>query len=320
MRRSLRGFAGWSAAALLATAALTVPSFAAGQFNPPSVSVVSANRSSITLRLTAGPSGAPAGVYVEWMKTSDFNITGWLYDPYDARLVYCDFSGTPTWHTSSTGSYALGPGQSVDVVVGELFDETGVSTDFIDEMSAGEQIVIHALTNGSGTTAPSDYSADLFSASGTTGSGCTFTQGYWKTHGSGACHSGNNINAWPVASLTIGTRIYTAAELCSILNTPAGGNALLILFHQLIAAKLNALSGADNACISATISAADAAIGGLVPPPVGADNINSSSALGTQLVGYANTLDTYNNGLLCSPHCDTPTRKSSWGQLKTLYR
>lgn len=320
MGRSLQGFAGWTAAALLATAAISTQSFAVGQMNPPSVSVVSANRSSITLRLTAGASGAPAGVYVEWMKTSDFAVTGWLYDPYDPALVYCDFAGTPTWHTSATGSYALGPNESVDVVIGELFDETGVSTDFLDELSAGDQVVFHAIANGSGTTGPSDYSPDLFTASGIQGSDCTFTQGYWKNHGAGACHSGNNINAWPVPSLTIGTRTYTAAELCSIFNQPAGGNALLILFHQLIAAKLNVAQGATNACINATISQADALIGGLVPPPVGSGNVPSSSSLGQQMVAAANTLDTYNNGNLCSPHCDTPTKNSSWGRLKTLYR
>jgi len=48
--------------------------------------------------------------------------------------------------------------------------------------------------------------------------------------------------------------------------------------------------------------------------------VPSSSALGQQMVADANVLDTYNNGGLCDPHCDTPTRRSTWGHIKTLYR
>ena len=322
MTRSLRGIAGWTAVGL---AVLSAPAFASvAQFEIPDVTVVGQDRTSITLRLTAGPSGAPAGIYVEWMKKADFDVLGWLYDPYDARLVYCDFNpeyGAPSWHTSPAGTYALGPGESVDVVIGKLFDETGLSTDFLDELSANEQVVFHALTNGSGTTGPSDYSLDLFTASGAQGSNCTFTVGYWKTHGSGACHNGSNADTWPVASLTLGTVVYTKDELCAILNTQANGNALLILAHQLIAAKLNLAQGADGSCVSATIAHADGLIGGLiVPPTAGGSNIPANSVLGQQMVADANVLDTYNNGALCDPHCGTPTKRSTWGAIKTLYR
>jgi hypothetical protein len=46
-------------------------------------------------------------------------------------------------------------------------------------------------------------------------------------------------------SLVIGTVQHTADQLCSIFNTtPAGGNGLVSLAHQLIAAQLNIANGA----------------------------------------------------------------------------
>jgi hypothetical protein len=70
--------------------------------------------------------------------------------------------------------------------------------------------------------------------------GCPATQGFWKHH------------AFPASMFTNGTVIiagvsYTASQLVDILNTPpAGGDAALILMHQLIAALANEAAGAQN--------------------------------------------------------------------------
>jgi hypothetical protein len=122
-------------------------------------------------------------------------------------------------------------------------------------------------------------------------SGCVFSQGYWKNH----------AEAWPVDSLMLGTTSYSQAQLLSILNTPVGGNGLISLSYQLIAAKLNAENGAPvPAGIAAAIAAADTLIGALVVPPVGSDFLApaSTSAL-------SGTLDQYNNGIYDGgpPHC-----------------
>ncbi|HXU65209.1 MAG TPA: hypothetical protein VN962_26095, partial [Polyangia bacterium] len=85
--------------------------------------------------------------------------------------------------------------------------------------------------------------------SGGTGGHCTFTQGYWKTHG--PIPAGNNSNEWPVTSLTLGNVNYTDLQLQSIFDTPAGGNGLISLSHQLIAAKLNIANGADGSSVAA---------------------------------------------------------------------
>jgi hypothetical protein len=133
--------------------------------------------------------------------------------------------------------------------------------------------------------------------------GCTLTQGYWKTHPS----------AWPVNGLTIGDTWYTKSKLIQLLKTPPkGGDASLILAHQLIAALLNAQSGAfvpsevqeaiDGA--QAWMSANEDADGLL---PYGtrptADGVPNSAAWDAA-INYAAVLDLYNNGNAGTSHCE----------------
>lgn len=131
--------------------------------------------------------------------------------------------------------------------------------------------------------------------------GCTRTQGYW---GSSPAGQALLIALVSPGTLSLGTVAYTAAQLDDILDQPAGGNALLILAHQLIAAKLNILAGASSGPIAATITSADTAIGALIVPPVaGGAFVDPSSSLGGTMTSLATTLDTYNNGSLGVPHC-----------------
>ncbi len=121
---------------------------------------------------------------------------------------------------------------------------------------------------------------------------CVRGQGYWKNH----------PEAWPVTELQLGNVTYTQEELLLILHQPVRGNGLVLLAHQLIAAKLNVANGADASCIQQTIADADALIGDLVVPPVGDGYLapRDVSAL-------AEILDDYNSGRLCAPACDRPT-------------
>ena len=164
---------------------------------------------------------------------------------------------------------------------------------------------VHAESGGG--FEESDYSANLLAT--TTAippEDCTFTQGYWKNH----------PGAWPVPNLTLGTVTYTQAQLLSILNTPAQGNGLLIVAHQLIAAKLNFALGADPTAAAAAVAAADAMIGSLVIPPVGAGTLSPASVNAT-----TNTLDDYNNGSLGVPHCSSmAVAPGTWGTVKAAYR
>jgi hypothetical protein len=66
---------------------------------------------------------------------------------------------------------------------------------------------------------------------------CTWTPGYWKNH----------EEAWPVEALTVGCVDYTKAELLDIFDwSTKDGNVSIKLFHHLVAAKLNVLTGADD--------------------------------------------------------------------------
>jgi hypothetical protein len=118
---------------------------------------------------------------------------------------------------------------------------------------------------------------------------CPVTQGFWKTHFPGA---------WPpsviASGLTIGSNTYTAAQLEANLETPPeGGNALLILSHQLVAALLNKAAGAvDNPTADAAIATAQMLIDGL---NINVDFVAAGSTLGEAMTAQATILDGYNS-------------------------
>lgn len=115
---------------------------------------------------------------------------------------------------------------------------------------------------------------------------CTFTQGYWKNH----------PDAWPVSSLPLGQVSYSSAQLGEILRTPIATDGLMILAHQLIAAKLNVAFGAPDASIADAIASADALIGNLV---VGVYTLHPSVTS-----NLATELDTFNNSKLADEECN----------------
>ena len=85
----------------------------------------------------------------------------------------------------------------------------------------------------------------------------------------------------------------------AILDNPAQGNGLVILAHQLIAAKLNIANGADPTAVQQAITDADNMIGGLVAPPIG----NGYLAPG-QTGDLTETLTEYNEGTIGPGHCN----------------
>jgi VCBS repeat-containing protein len=95
------------------------------------------------------------------------------------------------------------------------------------------------------------------------------TQGYWKTHQSAfdsvlAAHP-NVAGLSSGGKLLIGGATYTSTEAIAIMNMSSGtgtsANAILILFQQLVAAKLNELNGVvGDAADNGAITDADAAL------------------------------------------------------------
>jgi hypothetical protein len=100
-------------------------------------------------------------------------------------------------------------------------------------------------------------------------------------------------------SLTLGAVSYNASQLLQILNRPAQGNGLVILAHQLIAAKLNIANGADPTAVQQTVTDADSMIGGLIVPPIGSGYLSPS-----QTSSLTDTLTEYNEGTIGPGHCD----------------
>jgi hypothetical protein len=285
------------------------------QLDAPSLTLETAGENKIAMRVAAGQTGAPFGFTLWWMKNSDFDANGgWDLAGVHARFE-AHFHGEPTLNLfpGQPASFRLGSGESITIECGDLFDETGVTHDS-DALEEGTEYVFVAFANGGAGWVRSGFSANLFA---TTEQG-SCTQGFWKTHGPEPCVQGNNSDEWPTNSLMLGNVVYTAAELCSIFQQPAMGNGLVSLAHQLIAAKFNLLIGAESSCILATIAAADALIGDLVVPPVGGGSLEPS-----ETSALTQTLDDYNNGLLCAPHGPCPpvsVENRSWGSVKSRFR
>lgn len=274
----------------------------------PKIECAGSTQTSISITVTAGPNtGAPAGFSLQWMTAEAFAANGnqW-YASDDARLCKASFSGN-----ANLSRYNLGKGESVTVKIGEFLFDEGASTNCDGALKCGTAYVFRAFAHANNTLNRSDFSANLTCSTLTCGSTgtCTYTQGYWKTHGAAGPASerildefGNitgYVSVWPVHDLALGTVSYTEQQLQSIFDTPAGGNGLIALAHQLIAAKLNIANGADGSAIAADIAAADALIGGLVVPPVGTGYL-APSATGALITALAN----YNEGATGPGHCE----------------
>ena len=101
-------------------------------------------------------------------------------------------------------------------------------------------------------------------------------------------------------AIQIGCVIYTKAQAIAIMQHSTTRDMTYALAQQLIAAKLNVMCNYASNCIANEIAAADA---WLCAHPVGS-GVKASSSDWQQISGTHQTLDRYNNGLLCAPSCD----------------
>lgn len=309
-----------AAALAFACAYTAVASAAAIELDAPEVWPSIAATSLIQLDVIAGSSGAPNGFTLQWMRALDYRALGftWPTDPADPRAYQATFASRPTLNTvDGTTSFQLASGQIATIQVGDIFDETGVFATNADELSPSTEYVFRVRADGDGSLAaggtglfvPSTFSAthSCFTKQHDDHTECIHSQGYWKNHPS----------AWPVSSMKLGSVIYTKPQLLAILNQPASGNGIVSLAHQLIAAKLNVLSGAiPPTLIAGAISTADAIIGAQVIPPVGAGFLAPSVTS-----HLTDDLEEFNDDELDQNNClITATARPTWGQLKALYR
>jgi hypothetical protein len=133
------------------------------------------------------------------------------------------------------------------------------------------------------------------------GSGCTLTQGYWKTHSEfGPAPYDDTWSMLPNGAST--TFFLSGKNYYQVLWTPpAGGNVYYILGHQYIAAKLNQLNGAS------------------IPPAVLTAYNDATNLFNTftptamakwkgsqrnNALAIAGVLENYNSGVTGPGHCD----------------
>ena len=313
VRRVLR-FAG----AAVLSAVIAAPAFAQ-LLDTPTITQTGGGFFRIDLDITAGGTGAPNGFGIQWMKKSDYEQFGWPASEYDysSSHAYCEFTGDPSLNLDSrSGTYRLGASDVIGIQMGDLFDETGLYGSYLDGVQPGEYAFrVWAMGDGYDPNSGSAKSGTVFF---TTIGNPECTKGFWTTHGTGACAVATPTGVWPSGCMPLlrGNVAYTEAQLCAIYNTPASGNGLISLAHQLITTKLNACNGSNTTNVAATIAAADAQIGNLVIPPIGGGFIHPS-----QTSSNTNTLDNYNNGIIPGVvSCVTPAKKSSWVSMKKIYR
>src|SRR4029453_8873266 len=128
-------------------------------------------------------------------------------------LCKASFSGN-----ANGSSYNLAANACTSVNLGDnLFDDPGASSNCASvPLTCGTTYAVRGFAHANSKLFRSDFTGNLFCSTSPCEPepSCTFTQGYWKTHG--PIPTGNNSNEWPVTSLTLGTVTYSDLELLAI--------------------------------------------------------------------------------------------------------
>ncbi len=262
---------------------------------PPIISCGTSTKVSIDINVTAGAMGAPAGFSLQWMTLADYVANGNMwYLSGDPRLCKASFSGN-----ASGTRYDLLAGEPVTVRVGDFLLDSGTSTNCATVLLCDTAYVFRSFAHANSTFLRSDFTANLVCSTSPCfeGPACTLSQGYFKTHEEVTIALINANGGF----LTLGAVAYDGPQIVSILNqTPAGGNQLVSLAHQVIAVRLSALNDPGVVLLPdypvAELAFADSLIGSLVVPPVGTGFAKGPAYGSTTLA-----LDTFIGNNHCAP-------------------
>jgi hypothetical protein len=120
--------------------------------------------------------------------------------------------------------------------------------------------------------------------------GCTLTQGYWKTHSSYG--PAPYDSTWALLADGANTAFFLSGQSYhQVLWTAPAGNPYYVLAHQYIAAQLNGLNGADLGAVQAAFDAATVLFNRYSPAT------RLSATVRNSFLVLAAQLDAYNNGL-----------------------
>jgi hypothetical protein len=177
--------------------------------------------------------------------------------------------------------------------------DNGIQT--IDLLSTAGVNEIVVVLNGSGAIDNVCFEKEI------TEPGCTRTIGYWKNH-TGFGPQDDEVTALlPIYLGDMGgsASLYVddAGMARDILKQNVYGspsNGITKLYAQMLATKLNIESGADDADVAMTIAMADA----FLADHDWTDWDSLSGADQTQVLGWKDTFDDYNNGDIGPGHCD----------------
>jgi hypothetical protein len=144
--------------------------------------------------------------------------------------------------------------------------------------------------------------------------GCTLTQGYWKTHSiKGPAPFDDNWNNIPTDPYAPGAIPGSAENTVffysgqtwyqAFWTPPSGGNAYYQLAHQYEAAVLNMLNGADSSAVTATLNSALALLSNPANTPTSIGKLKGNDPLRAQFISLAGILGSYNTGLIGPGHC-----------------
>lgn len=262
------------------------------KYSPVSISCVSADQTTITLSITAGATGAPAGFSIQWMPQATLDALNGVWPASDdLSLCKASFSGK-----AYGNSYALAAGASATITLGDLLAEfdnggsiKGNNADCEGPFTCGTQYAFRAFAHADSAKNKSDLSYGACETASCDESCGRHWLGWWKQSENFLAQTFMPEDTSAATFMQVGTRWYSANQILSILNQPPQGNGLVILAHQLLCAKLNVLlAGGSNDAIAT----GDAAIGNKTIPPVGTDDLKYNTINLPQLVGQ---LHAFNN-------------------------
>lgn len=149
------------------------------------------------------------------------------------------------------------------------------------------------ITNDTQTTGSSSWTVAVSIPCAT---GCTLTQGYWKTHAD--ITRKQYDNTWDTIGGSGTLFGISGTSWLNVFNTAPKGNPYYQFAHQYMAAKLNVANGASApANVVAAIAYGDAWFSTHAP----SSSISKSEK--NLILSYASLLDQFNNGLLGTSHC-----------------
>lgn len=238
---------------------------------------------------------APVGSAADGLNTATATVSFGSGDRTASGSAPYSF-GAPTTEVDECASVA-------DDRHGSLDDSTCATTTYPYAMTVGPyaEAGTYTFTN-TATCTPLDTAAagctDTHTVTITVpASGCTLTQGYWKTHSQHG--PAPYDDTWALLASAQDTAFFGSGQSWHEVfwTSPSGGNGYYVLAHQYMAATLNVLNGAaSTAAVTSAITQATAIFGA-------ASGTSLGGALNRSAKSLAATLAAYNEGTTGPGHC-----------------